>query len=170
MSNYKLLSKAQVRSIVDRANNKLRELNKKVIITTGVVFTSDKDFYYIFNIYKDNKIIDKKRANDVNSFNTIFKELADKYEVNIIYDYVFYMSLGVKYNAEYLNGKFAESTGMDPKDVTDELIKEKLRERFENADYDLVMADIKPFVLENNTINAITKDMLLATVNIISHE
>lgn len=87
MSNYKLLSKAQVRSIVDRANNKLRELNKKVIITTGVVFTSDKDFYYIFNIYKDNKIIDKKRANDVNSFNTIFKELADKYEVNIIYDY-----------------------------------------------------------------------------------
>ena len=86
------------------------------------------------------------------------------------YDYVFYMSLGVKYNAEYLNGKFAESTGIDLKDVTDELIKEKLRERFENADYDLVMADIKPFVLENNTINAITKDMLLATVNIISHE
>lgn len=87
MSNYKLLSKAQVRSIVDRANNKLRELNKKVIITTGVVFTSDKDFYYIFNIYKDNKIVDKKRANDVNAFDTIFKELADKYEVNIIYDY-----------------------------------------------------------------------------------
>ncbi len=87
MSNYKLLSKAQVRSIVDRANNKLRELNKKVIITTGVVFTGDKDFYYIFNIYKDNKIIDKKRANDVNAFDTIFKELADKYEVNIIYDY-----------------------------------------------------------------------------------
>lgn len=87
MSNYKLLSKAQVRSIVDRANNKLRELNKKVIITTGVVFNSDKDFYYIFNIYKDNKIVDKKRANDVNAFDTIFKELADKYEVNIIYDY-----------------------------------------------------------------------------------
>ena len=77
----------RIRSIVDRANKKLKELSKDVVITTGIVFTSDTDFYYIFNVYRDKKIFDKVRANDVEQFNKVFKDLTCKYEVNIIYDY-----------------------------------------------------------------------------------
>lgn len=97
MSN---LSKTQIKSIVDRFNNKLKELNKDVIITTGLIFTSDTDFYYIFNVYKNNKILDKIRANNVEQFNKAFKDLTCKYEVNIIYDYtdLTYSQLDYLYN------------------------------------------------------------------------
>ena len=84
MSN---LSKKNIQNIMDRANKRLKELEKDVIIKTGVVFTSETDFYYVFTIYKDNKIIEKLRADTIEEFDKRFKDLTNKYEVNIIYDY-----------------------------------------------------------------------------------
>ena len=76
----------------------MQDLTKDVIITTGIVFTSDTEFYYIFNVFKDNKIADKVRANDVIAFDRVFKELANKYEVNIIYDYGDLTYMQLKYH------------------------------------------------------------------------
>lgn len=87
MDNIQRHSTTQIRSMIDRANNKLKELKKDIIITTGIVFTSFKDYYYIFNVYQNNEWIDKIRANDSKAFDRVFKELTTKYEVNIIYDY-----------------------------------------------------------------------------------
>jgi len=98
----KRYTNAQIRSILDRASKKMQDLTKDVIITTGIVFTSDTEFYYIFNVFKDNKIADKVRANDVITFDRVFKELANKYEVNIIYDYGDLTYMQLKYLAEEL--------------------------------------------------------------------
>lgn len=73
--------------VINCYSDKLKELDKDVIIFTSIVFTSDKDFYYLFSIYRDNKLIEKIRANDVKEFDKTFTELTNKYEVNILYNY-----------------------------------------------------------------------------------
>lgn len=87
MDNIRKFSTTQIRSIIDRANHKLKDLNNDIVITTGIIFTSFKDYYYIFNVYQNKKWIDKIRANDSKAFDKVFKDLTTKYEVNIIYDY-----------------------------------------------------------------------------------
>ena len=86
------------------------------------------------------------------------------------YDYVYYISLGVKYNLEYIKHSLAMSMEIDLDDITDARIKQWLKERFESVNYEQIMADIYPFVLEGNTIQSINKDLLLATVDKIQCE
>jgi len=85
------------------------------------------------------------------------------------YDYIFYITLGTKYNFEYLKNKCASSLEVDPKEITEERIKATLLERFESIDYKQVMADIAPFVDANDKIGEITKDILIPTIKILSH-
>lgn len=87
MDKYKSLNKVQIRSILDKAYKKMQELDKNIVITTGIIFTSQTDFFYIFNIFKDNKAVEKISVNDVETWNKTFKDLTTKYKVNIIYDY-----------------------------------------------------------------------------------
>lgn len=69
-----------------KTNNKLKSL-KDVIITSGIVFTSDTSFYHIFKVYKYGVIITDRVAYSDYKYDKIFKELTTKYKVNIIYDY-----------------------------------------------------------------------------------
>lgn len=88
MSNKQILDTLNKASkVLNRYDAKLKELDKDVIIFSSVVFTNDKDFYYIFNIYKDNKLIKKVRANNSKEYDKVFTDLTNKYEVNILYNY-----------------------------------------------------------------------------------
>lgn len=73
--------------IVNRYDERLKELDKDVVIFSSVIFTSDTDYYYIFSIYKDNKLINKVRANDIIEYDKVFADLTNKYEVNILTRY-----------------------------------------------------------------------------------
>ena len=73
--------------IVNRYDERLKELDKDVVIFSGIVFTSDTDYYYIFSIYKDNKLISKVRANNSIEYDKVFADLTNKYEVNILTRY-----------------------------------------------------------------------------------
>lgn len=95
------LNKTQIKSIMDRLNKKMQDLQKDIIITSGIIFTSDKDFYYIFTIYQDNKIKDKITADNIDDFDKIYKNLTNKYKVNIIYDYTDLNYNQLKYLSEY---------------------------------------------------------------------
>ena len=86
------------------------------------------------------------------------------------YDYVYYISLGIKYNLNYIKHSLALSMNIDPETITENTIKQWLKERFETVNYEQIMADINPFVLDGNTIQAINKDLLLASIDKIQCE
>ena len=83
--------------IVNRYDERLKELDKDVVIFSGIVFTSDTDYYYIFSIYKDNKLVSKVRANDIIEYDKVFADLTNKYEVNILTRYDDLNSNQIKY-------------------------------------------------------------------------
>lgn len=83
--------------IVNRYDERLKELDKDVVIFSGIVFTSDTDYYYIFSIYKDNKLVSKVRANDSKEYDKVFADLTNKYEVNILTRYDDLNSNQIKY-------------------------------------------------------------------------
>ncbi len=85
------------------------------------------------------------------------------------YDYIYCITLGVKYNNEYLKNKCARSLEINANEVTDEWIRKRLLERFENADYQQIMEDLRPFVDANYVIGQITKEILLSTIKVLSH-
>ncbi len=85
------------------------------------------------------------------------------------YDYISYITLGVKYNSEYLKNKCARSLEINANEVTDEWIRQRLLERFESLDYKQLNEDIMPFVDANDLIGEINKDMLASTLKVLSH-
>lgn len=85
------------------------------------------------------------------------------------YDYIFYITLGVKYNSDYLKNKCSQSLEINANEVTDEWIRKRLLERFESLDYKQLNEDIMPFVDANDLIGEINKDMLVSTLKVLSH-
>ena len=95
---------------INRANNKLKEIVKQdVSVVSKIVFTSDTEFYYVFNVIRKGEIIDKVRANNSRQYDERFKELANKYEVNIIYDYSDLTYSQLEYLAGYKKDNRVES-------------------------------------------------------------
>ena len=73
--------------IVSSYEDKLSSLNYDYFVIASIVFTSDTDYYYLFSVFSDNKVIDKIKLDDASKYKATFKELADKYKTNIIYNY-----------------------------------------------------------------------------------
>lgn len=73
--------------VLNSYEDKLSALNYDYFIISSVIFTSDTDYYYLFSVFKDNKIVDKIPVNDASEYNKVFKELALKYKTNVIYNY-----------------------------------------------------------------------------------
>lgn len=73
--------------VLNSYEDKLSALNYDYFIISSVIFTSDTDYYYLFSVFKDNKIVDKIPVNDASEYNKVFKELSIKYKTNIIYNY-----------------------------------------------------------------------------------
>ena len=73
--------------VIDNYEGKLKILDYDYFIISNVIFTSDKDYYYLFSIFKDNKVIDKVVVNDSKDYDKIFTDLSIKYKTNVIYNY-----------------------------------------------------------------------------------
>ena len=73
--------------VIDNYEGKLKILDYDYFIISNVIFTSDKDYYYLFSIFKDNKVIDKVVVNDSKDYDKTFKDLSIKYKTNVIYNY-----------------------------------------------------------------------------------
>ena len=73
--------------IIDNYEGKLEILDYDYFIISNIIFTSDTDYYYLFSVFKDNKVIDKVVINDGKDYDKTFKELSIKYKTNVIYNY-----------------------------------------------------------------------------------
>lgn len=73
--------------VIDNYEGKLKILDYDYFIISNVIFTSDVDYYYLFSIFKDNKVIEKIPIYDASEYDKTFKELALKYKTNVIYNY-----------------------------------------------------------------------------------
>ena len=73
--------------VINNYEGKLKILDYDYFIISNVIFTSDKDYYYLFSVFKDNKVIDKVVVNDSKDYDKIFKDLSIKYKTNVIYNY-----------------------------------------------------------------------------------
>lgn len=73
--------------IVSSYEDKLNTLNYDYFIISSIVFTSDTDYYYLFSVFSDNKVIDKIKLDDASKYNDTFRDLAVKYKTNVIYNY-----------------------------------------------------------------------------------
>ena len=73
--------------VIDNYEGKLKILDYDYFIISNVIFTSDKNYYYLFSVFKDNKVIDKVVVNDSKDYDKTFKDLSIKYKTNVIYNY-----------------------------------------------------------------------------------
>ena len=73
--------------IVSSYEDKLNTLNYDYFIISSIVFTSDTDYYYLFSVFSDNKVIDKIKLDDASKYKDTFRDLANKYKTNVIYNY-----------------------------------------------------------------------------------
>lgn len=73
--------------VLNDYEGKLKILDYDYFIISNVVFTSDVEYYYLFSIFKDNKVIEKIPIYDASEYDKTFKELALKYKTNVIYNY-----------------------------------------------------------------------------------
>ena len=74
--------------VLNKINDRLNKLqNDYITITTGIVFTSDTEFYYIFKIYYLDKLKETIKADTDKDYERIYSKLADKYNALIQVDY-----------------------------------------------------------------------------------
>lgn len=73
--------------VITNYEDKLSVLDYDYFIISNIIFTSDTDYYYLFSIFKDNKLIEKIAVNDKKDYSKTFKDLSTKYKTNIIFNY-----------------------------------------------------------------------------------
>ena len=77
---------------------------------------------------------------------------------------MFYLSHNVKFNLEYLKNKLKYSLDKDTSKFTNDNIKELLKNKFEESNFESLKADIIPFVEPNYNINNIDKNMFINSI------
>lgn len=73
--------------IISNYEDKLSILDYDYFIVSSIIFTSDTDYYYLFSVFKDNKILEKVDVHKQQEYSKIFKELSLKYKTNVLYNY-----------------------------------------------------------------------------------
>ena len=106
--------------IVSSYEDKLNTLNYDYFIISSIVFTSDTDYYYLFSVFSDNKVIDKIKLDDASKYNDTFRDLAVKYKTNVIY---YYNDLTFKL-LKYLDT--FEDNNINQSEVSDTLFKKSM--------------------------------------------
>lgn len=83
------------------------------------------------------------------------------------YDYLFYVGRGIKINLEYLENKLKNTHGKiaDNETLTLPKVKELLKERFANVDYELAKTDVIPFVDDAKSLDVWKKEFFLSTLD-----
>ena len=86
------------------------------------------------------------------------------------FDYMFYLSYNVKFNLDYLKNKLSFSLDKDTSNYTIDDIKELLKLKFEESNFEAIKADIIPFVNADYNINNIDKDMFINSISYLECE
>ncbi len=81
------------------------------------------------------------------------------------YDFLFYIQKGVKPNLVYLKNKLVETSKLKKDDPFDNnILKEMLRKRIEEVDFELVKNDASRFLFKNENLDYYSKDLFLQMV------
>lgn len=76
-----------------------------------------------------------------------------------LYDYVYYLSTDTKVNLKHLEARLKQTKTIEENEnLTESLLIEILDRRFENIDYDIAKADIRPFIKDQTNIDIWSKD------------
>ena len=86
------------------------------------------------------------------------------------YDYMFYVSHNIKINLDYLKNKLEYSLNKDTSDYTIDYIKELLKGKFEQTDFNSLKSDIIPFVNTDYNIDNINKEMFISSLEYLGVE
>lgn len=82
------------------------------------------------------------------------------------YDYLFYCGKGTKINLLYLENKL-KNTGIikENETLTIDAVKEMLRNKFNNIDYESAKEDVSNFINNKESLNLWSKDLFLSTLD-----
>lgn len=86
------------------------------------------------------------------------------------YDYMFYVSHNIKMNLDYLKNKLKYSLNKDTSDYTIDDIKELLKGKFEQTDFNSLKSDIIPFVSTDYNFDNINKEMFISSLEYLGVE
>ena len=87
------------------------------------------------------------------------------------YDYLFYVSKGTKINFEYLRNKLINTNNDLYKEVTTlDNVKDLLKERFENVDYESAKEDVSNFISNKSSIKLWKKELFLSTLELLNNK
>ena len=86
------------------------------------------------------------------------------------YDYMFYVSHNIKINLDYLKNKLKYSLNKDTSDYTIDDIKDLLKGKFEQTDFNSLKLDIIPFVSTDYNIDNINKEMFISSLEYLGVE
>lgn len=84
------------------------------------------------------------------------------------YDYLFYVGKGTAINLVYLSNKLKDSgkIGSDV-ELTSEMVKQMLRERFLSTDYELAKRDVMNFVPDQDSLSLWKSSLFLSTLDLL---
>ena len=103
--------------VINSYEDKLGVLEYDFFIVSSIVFTSDTDYYYLFSVYQDNKVVEKIAVNDSTDYDRTFKDLSIKYKTNVIYNYNDLTSKQLKYLDDI------EDSKLNTEEISDILFK-----------------------------------------------
>ena len=85
------------------------------------------------------------------------------------YDYMFYLSNGIKYNLPYLQSKLINSSTIDNKELTNDEVKEMLFKRFSDTNYEMVKKDVLTFVINPSDLDSINKESFSLSTDLLEN-
>ena len=78
------------------------------------------------------------------------------------YDYVFFLSIGAKVNLQNLKAKLVQSKFIDENfELTIEVLKNMLNERFENLNFNSAKEDVLPFIRDKSKLDLWSKEFFI---------
>lgn len=82
------------KKVVDALKVKLDDIQyeqsidkNNIRLIVRVVFCSDEEYFYVFNIVKDDKVLKKVVANNIKEYDKIYKDLVIEYNTNVEHKY-----------------------------------------------------------------------------------
>lgn len=82
------------------------------------------------------------------------------------YDYLFYVGKGSKINLQYLENKLKNSGKIDANEIlTLDIIKEMLKDKFNNTDFELAKIDVERFITNKDSLRLWNKDLFIASLD-----
>lgn len=82
-----------------------------------------------------------------------------------LYDYLFYISRGIPVNLMHLRARLEQSGHVESgTELSNEIVKAMLVEKFESIDYKQASMDVKPFIKNPSAIDIWSRELFLSTI------